>query len=114
MLNDEKNWFIAINDHHEGPYSLSQLKRDARLFPDTLVWREGFPDWTPARKVPELREIFNQDSDEPEESDDQKKISAEGNGEIAVGLLPDYTPMMWWLIMILLLSYATYRLFFDQ
>lgn len=32
------------------------------LTPDTLVWTQGMADWTPARNVAELNELFNQES----------------------------------------------------
>lgn len=58
----EKIWFIKIDNRKFGPYSPSDLKRDKRVTPDTLVWREGFADWVPMRFVEELNSVFEDDA----------------------------------------------------
>lgn len=47
------NYWIIVDDHHDGPYSGRQLV-DNGLQPETLVWTEGLPDWTPASEIAEL------------------------------------------------------------
>lgn len=47
------NYWIIVDDHHDGPYSARQLV-DNGLQPDTLVWTEGLTDWTPAADIAEL------------------------------------------------------------
>ena len=47
------NYWIIVDDHHDGPYSGRQLV-DNGLQPETLVWTEGLPDWTPATEIAEL------------------------------------------------------------
>lgn len=62
----EKIWYILINDHREGPFSPEDLKKDSRISPETLVWREGFEEWVPIGQVPELGSVFK-DTEEVEE-----------------------------------------------
>ena len=63
----EKIWYILIKGNREGPYSVKELKKDPRISPDTLVWREGFEYWVPIGQVPELKVVFE---DETSENDD--------------------------------------------
>lgn len=115
----DKIWFIQIEDHQEGPYSIEDLKSDHRITPDTLVWREGFSTWIPIRQVNELKEIFEepkpvQPSDEEEEKKSKdKKTKTFGNGrdELAIDLQRDYPPIFWLLVVLIILSYFLYRLF---
>jgi hypothetical protein len=49
-----QEWFFAEKDKKHGPVSPLALKKlvDAgRVTRDTLVWREGMPDWVPAREI---------------------------------------------------------------
>jgi hypothetical protein len=112
----DKIWFILIEDKQEGPYSIEDLKKDHRLTPDTLVWREGMASWTAIRKIYELREIFEDkkpsQSDEEEKSKKDKLFSA-GKDELAIDLRKDYPPIFWILIGLIVLSYFLYR-FFGQ
>ncbi|MEX1012718.1 MAG: DUF4339 domain-containing protein [Waddliaceae bacterium] len=50
----ERIWYIKIAENKEGPYSVSQLKVDDRITPQTLVWKVGFFGWLPISQVPEL------------------------------------------------------------
>jgi hypothetical protein len=48
------NWYYTKNKEREGPVTPAQLKQLASkgwLAPDDLVWKEGMPNWLPARKV---------------------------------------------------------------
>jgi hypothetical protein len=50
-------WYYAEGDQQRGPVAaerIRELARSGRFTHDDLVWREGFDDWTPAGKVPEL------------------------------------------------------------
>ena len=49
--------YIHANGSNMGPYSLEQLK-DLGIRPDTPVWYNGLPDWTPAGVAPATRELF--------------------------------------------------------
>jgi TM2 domain-containing membrane protein YozV len=50
------NYYIGDGGQQRGPFTIEQL-RGMQLSPDTLVWREGMPQWQPARLVPELQLI---------------------------------------------------------
>jgi GYF domain 2/Domain of unknown function (DUF4190) len=56
-------YFYAENDQQKGPVDRDELKR--RINPQTLVWREGMPDWLPAGQVPELADLFSGPSGGP-------------------------------------------------
>jgi len=54
MTNTKKNWWYAIGQEKIGPCSSSELialVTQGKLFPDTLVWKEGMPDWIPASRI---------------------------------------------------------------
>jgi hypothetical protein len=53
----EKQWFLYVVDHHEGPFSLDEIKKlikkeEAR--PTSYVWREGLDDWMMVSDVEEF------------------------------------------------------------
>lgn len=52
------NYWIIVNDHHDGPYSVDTLVANG-LKPKDLVWTEGLADWTPAGNILELAEAMN-------------------------------------------------------
>lgn len=50
-------WFFAKGDKKLGPVTnkgLKELAASGRIQPDTLVWRDGLPEWIPAGRVEEL------------------------------------------------------------
>jgi len=52
---DPARWFHIEGDQRRGPVALDamrQLVAEGAVTSDTLVWADGMPDWTPARKVP--------------------------------------------------------------
>lgn len=63
-------WYIDIDGHAEGPFSVQQLKLDERVTPYTYVWREGYNKWRRIKDVPELKEIFQE---EPQPEIEEKK-----------------------------------------
>lgn len=52
------NYWIIVNDHHDGPYSVDTLVANG-LKSEDLVWTEGLADWTPAGNILELAEAMN-------------------------------------------------------
>lgn len=52
------NYWIIVNDHHDGPYSVDTLVANG-LKTEDLVWTEGLADWTPAGNILELAEAMN-------------------------------------------------------
>lgn len=53
----DKEYYIVVNDHREGPFSFDQLK-EKNLEPSTLVWTAGFSDWVRADTIAELEPIL--------------------------------------------------------
>ncbi|MCC6951900.1 MAG: SPFH domain-containing protein [Phycisphaerales bacterium] len=53
-------YFIAVNGQQAGPFepALLRTKVGGELTPDTLVWKQGMAQWTPAKDVPELAALF--------------------------------------------------------
>lgn len=64
-----KEWFVFWTDHHEGPFSIEQMREffgSGRLDGGTLVWREGQEDWMPLESVAPLRRLLLEDGRAPE------------------------------------------------
>lgn len=68
------NYWIIVDDHHDGPYTGRQLV-DNGLQPETLVWTEGLSDWTPAGDIAELAALL--EHFEPKESADAEPAQCE-------------------------------------
>jgi membrane protease subunit (stomatin/prohibitin family) len=54
-------YFLGINGQQQGPFEPALLRQKAaagELTPDTLVWKQGMPAWTPAKDVPDLAAIL--------------------------------------------------------
>jgi TM2 domain-containing membrane protein YozV len=47
------NYYIADGSTQRGPFTVEALRAQG-LGPETLVWREGAPNWVPAGQVEEL------------------------------------------------------------
>ena len=89
-------WFVEREGTKEGPITSAQLRRLAEsgyIQPETLVWREGLPDWVEARRIPGL---FNPErgqgdagSDDAAGGERQPPSDAKGSkgrGETSAGL----------------------------
>jgi hypothetical protein len=77
----EAIWFVDINNKAEGPFTIREMKREERITPDTLVWKEGFPAWVHAKDVRELDSLFKDRSsdDEDQDSDEDRDLTSEKN-----------------------------------
>ncbi len=54
-------YHIAVNEQPTGPYdmaTLSQMALSNQLTPDSLVWKQGMPEWVKASAVDELKGLF--------------------------------------------------------
>ncbi len=54
-------YHIAVNGQPTGPYdmaTLSQMALSNQLTPDSLVWKQGMPEWVKASAVDELKGLF--------------------------------------------------------
>lgn len=52
-------FIIDNNGQQAGPFSQDQLVQKA-ISPETLVWKQGMADWTPAWKVEELKTVLEE------------------------------------------------------
>ncbi len=55
------SFYVAQNGAQTGPFDMDHLTRlatERALLAETLVWREGMPEWKPASQVPELIPIL--------------------------------------------------------
>lgn len=56
-------FFVAMGGQQTGPFDLNILRQQVmagQLTRDSLVWKHGLANWTPAGQVPELAGIFGQ------------------------------------------------------
>jgi GYF domain 2/Domain of unknown function (DUF4190) len=56
-IEDDFDWYFAVDKTQHGPVRLWQLQRMAdagEIGPETLVWRNGFEQWTPGSQVEAL------------------------------------------------------------
>lgn len=103
----EKIWFIHVTNETEGPFTKDELRRDLRLNPDTLVWREGFSDWMKIKDADELKDLFEEKvAPKPEESPLE---SLPSNDELALRIQKE-PPFIFFLLLILtvVIGYAIY------
>lgn len=52
------SWYVAVNGQQQGPFDQQQIQQAfiaGQYNLDTLVWRNGFNDWTAIAQVPELQ-----------------------------------------------------------
>jgi hypothetical protein len=50
-------WHYSDGEQRHGPVTAAELKALAdtgRLTPDSLVWKDGMPEWKPAKRVKDL------------------------------------------------------------
>src|ERR1700677_2121085 len=53
----ETNWFYCRGGQQNGPISTAQMKdliTRGQIAPADMIWREGMPNWIPARDAAEL------------------------------------------------------------
>lgn len=54
-------WFIALQGQQSGPHSipnLQQLIATNQITKESLVWKEGMPQWIPCSAIPEIAKLF--------------------------------------------------------
>jgi hypothetical protein len=53
----EKKWFIYVQDHHEGPFTVSEISdgiASGRFSKEAYVWADGMKDWLSMDQVPDF------------------------------------------------------------
>lgn len=102
MLN--KIWFIKVDGSKEGPYSLHDLKKHPRMTPDTLVWKEGFNSWLPARKVPDLKSLFEDERETPVVIHERFKLKSSQGEDATISLEGSNYPFLFFWIFVLIVA----------
>lgn len=51
-------YYIVVDEKSTGPFTLEDVILNARLTPDTLVWKPGLDNWVAAKTLPELEVAF--------------------------------------------------------
>jgi len=57
------SYFVAVNNQQAGPFEMAQLEekvKSGQIARQTLVWKQGMPQWMAAEKVVELAGLFAQ------------------------------------------------------
>lgn len=113
-----KEWFVLIEGKKEGPFTPDELKQDPRITLDTLVWKKGFIKWMPIRDVPELKNLFKEQSQPPdettEETDEQTKIEL-GPYQMVLAVQREPPHLLIWLILAgLIMLYVFFHLSHAQ
>jgi hypothetical protein len=54
---NKKKYFIAEDDEQKGPFSFNELQ-EMGISKTTLIWKEGFEDWTEAGKIEKLQSLL--------------------------------------------------------
>lgn len=72
-----RDWYAAIGGQQQGPMTLDEIIA-RNLGDDTLVWREGMAEWTPAGRVAELRPATAQEEADRGEYYTDERGTAEG------------------------------------
>lgn len=108
----DKIWYIKLHGNREGPYNVMDLRRDRRITPDTLVWRQGFDKWQQIRYVPELQVVFEDAPSEKEEKLEFSKIP--DDDEIVLDMRGNKDPhrWLWFFLLGILLVYIWATLWF--
>ena len=57
-------YYIYSNNAKKGPFSLEELKNQS-ISHNTMRWKVGFSNWTPASQVPELADMLSEIPPEP-------------------------------------------------
>lgn len=87
------NWYYALGDSEKGPIPAAELKAlavDGTIGPDTLVWKDGMPDWKRAAEVPGLLSPKASNSSTPSVSKSASRSSAGSRSNQAYDEYDDY------------------------
>lgn len=107
-----KEWFIFVDEKEEGPFSISQLKCDKRITPDTLARHINSVRWQPIKQIPELKEVFKDEESQPLIKETDKSLPR--GDELAIDVDQDPSPWLYFLLLLaIILTYVFYQLFWK-
>lgn len=99
----KKIWYLDIRGQLEGPYTIRDLRRDKRITPDTLVWREGFAHSVPLRNVPELKEVFSDEEKPKQKNESKAPLGGKQQSDLVILEMSQEPPFLMWVIIVLTL-----------
>ena len=57
----KENYYIVLNGKQDGPFTVIQLKefvKDNKINKTTLIWKDGFKEWSEINNISELKILF--------------------------------------------------------
>jgi hypothetical protein len=114
LSQEEKLWFILVQDQQQGPFSLQDLKYHSQFTPDTLVRKKEWSRWIPARFVQELEELFKDEKKTPadQESDFQDQVHSQGrHHQVILAAQQDPSQFFLWMLILLIILFYTFSQF---
>lgn len=81
-----KIWYYTVDGNQQGPVSAAELKQLATsgsLKPQDLVWKEGMPEWTPAKNLKGLFPVVENKAPEAKATPQPETSTEEPQGEQA-------------------------------
>lgn len=107
----DKCWFLLVKGERFGPFTLAEVRRHPLLKPKILVWKKGYKDWVEARKVPELKDLFEKEQEEVSDESNKLKVIPP---EVLAVQAPSPNFFMWALIALVMLVYVFYQIYFNK
>ena len=68
----QNQYFIIIDGQQAGPFSKEELQQHM-VRPESLVWRQGLPDWIKASDLPEIAEIIVSPEASPSDMKEERR-----------------------------------------
>lgn len=62
MSDQQKIWFVYLTDHHEGPFTPSEVAEkfaQGAVTAQSLGWKDGMAEWLPLETIPELQSVVS-------------------------------------------------------
>lgn len=106
-----KEWFILINGSEEGPYTIKELKKNLQVAPDTLVRKLDWKEWVAARHVPELKDLFKDESS-PKLLNGKKSAQVDLSADQAALTIDQQDPFHPYLWLLLIIAFLIYLIYF--
>jgi hypothetical protein len=91
---NEKKWFVYMGDHHEGPFSLSEVQvkvAQGVVHSQQYVWCDGMSDWLPMTQVTDFQSLVNGKTDHPSVSQPTQTILSPQHEAFKIEPQPDFT-----------------------
>ncbi|MCB1113335.1 MAG: DUF4339 domain-containing protein [Chlamydiia bacterium] len=108
----DKCWYCIVEGGAKGPFTKDELLSKPYFTRESLVWKDGFSDWVPAKQVKELFAEEESESPKKPKFGELPEESVEGDGEVV--LLDEKEPpnlILWLLILVLILFFYLFQMY---